>query len=187
MKIKNIMNNKILKIVLIIILLILIFYNIIYVINGIITQRDYINIFGLEISIANDNTMKDKISKNALVFSIKTDISKVKQDDIITIKNNSLLKYRRVTKITGIDDAMFVVKGDNNYFNDTNYVSKENYEGKYLFSIPIIGIIFKVFQSKIITVVTLFILIYVLYTIKQKNKRRNKTRKIRKNLKREKM
>lgn len=161
-------------------------YNVIFVINEIITDRDYINILGLNISIAQDNTMKYTIGNNSLVFSVKEDISKIKENDIIAIKNNSNLKLRRVTKVINSDEVQFVIKGDNNYFNDVKYISKDNYEGKVLFSIPFIGLIFKLFQSKIVTVIALFLIIYILDMAKRKKKRRQKTRKIRKSIRQEK-
>lgn len=186
MKIKEMLNNKVVKIILSIILGILIMYNIIFVINEIVTDKNYISICGLNISIMQDDTMKGTIGKNALVFSINKDISSIKENDIITIKNNSNLKLRRVTKVINSNDIQFVIKGDNNYFNDVQYISKESYEGKIFFSIPVIGIIFKVFQSKIITIIALFLTIYVLNMLKNKEKRRQKTRKIRKNIRKEK-
>lgn len=185
MKIKNILNNKTVKIMLSIIAGILILYNIIFVVNEIITNNNYINIFGVNISIIQDDTMKSTIGRNSLIFSVKKDVNKINKGDIIALQSNSNLKLRRVTNIINNEEVQFVVKGDNNYFNDVQYISNEEYAGKVVFTIPIIGILFRVFQSKIITVIILFLIIYMIEMTRRKKIRRQKTRKIRKSIKQE--
>ena len=78
-------------------------------------------------------------------------------------------------KITSFQQ--YTTKGENNYYLDEEKVEISEIEGKVVVNIPFIGIVFKIFRSKIITVIIVIYLILLYKYNKIMKEKRIKRRK----------
>lgn len=104
------------------------------------------NLFGIlkyqTISILS-NSMNPLYSRGDMVFIKNLNYEEklsLKLNDIIAFydKNGNLIVHRIVKIIDG-EDILFVTKGDNNEFNDSEILKIEDIKGKYLFHIKYLG------------------------------------------------
>ena len=148
---------NILKAILNVILTIIIIVGIIFIV---------LYIIGIEPSVVQSGSMEPTIETGSLCFINKlTKYEEIKENDIIAFKlPTGVGVTHRVIKIT--NDG-FKTKGDNNDTEDLMIITKDNYIGKNIFSIPKIGYGIKLIQTtrgKIIfgTVIVVLILTGIL-------------------------
>lgn len=165
MKIKNsLINNKTKKIInkiLYILFIILIIYNTLYIINYSIKSKKYVNIFNkIYITVAKDTSMKPEINKNDLIFVIKVKENKIAENDIIGYDINNEIVFHRVYYVKKENNKnYYLTKADNYIHNDLEEKTIEQINGKILIRIPSIGILFRLFENKIITIFIIIILL----------------------------
>lgn len=176
-------QNKFIKKVLYIIIIILIIYNALYVLNNAIYSKKYINLFGnIFIMTEKDNAMSPTIKKNDFVILKKVKASKINNNDIIGYDINNEITIRRVVSI---EQNSYETKADNYYHNDLERKNIEQINGKILFKISFIGIIFKYFENKIITIfIILILLLRFSFNKYVKNRREESKKKLDKELRR---
>ena len=144
------------------------------------------NIIGISSSIDLLGTMEPTITKNSINYINKnTKYENIKVNDIIEVRTyNQKIIARVISKDE--DNNTLSVKGD---AEDNRYmmvISSENYVGKYIFTIPKIGIVLLFLQRNFfITVVLVLIIIISLIIdfIKYKNIDITKTLKLNKSSK----
>ena len=171
MKIANFLENKrktnkiekklkpILHYIINVVLAILVIYNILYTFNNVFFEKHYVQIFGIYIvTPEKEETMKPSINKNDLIISYKLKRKDIKENDIIGYDINNHLTFHRLSIIKQVDGKeYFITKGDNNYHYDIEEKTEEEIKAKILIKIPIIGWIFRIFESKIMTVIIILI------------------------------
>ena len=119
--------------------------------------------------------MEPTIETGSLSFiNKKFKYENIKEQDIISFKlssgNNSVRVMHRVIEVT---DKGFITKGDANENSDGLTTTKENYEGKNVFSIPKLGYFIKFIQTtkgKIILSILIVIIFVSSFLIKDDEK-----------------
>lgn len=183
---KKIINKqkimKIIKNILYLIITILIIYNILYQINS-IKNKKYVQLFNLYMAVIPDNSMSPNLNKNTLVIGTKIHENNIKINDIIGFDINGILQFHRLIRINSENGkTTYITKADNNYNVDIEEKELEQVKAQIIFKIPIIGIIFSFFQTKIATILIFIILILKFISNKKKiklsKKRKNKKIKL---------
>lgn len=106
-------------------------------------------IFGYQIYTVVSGSMEPAIPVGSLVYISPTDPSEVEEDDVIAFygarDSASIVTHRVVSNSNVMGE--FITKGDANETEDMNPVSYDNYIGKVVLSIPVLGGIAQVFTS----------------------------------------
>lgn len=144
-----------LKIILLVIIFIILIYNVLY------------QIFGINIPfVVETDLMKNDINKYDILFLKKSNIN-YEKNDIVVFKENNQTKIARV-----IDkkDENYTLKANQNlyYIED---IKESDITGKVKKKISLIGIIFVIFRSKVITI--LFLIIFLIKFVINERKRKN--------------
>lgn len=158
MKIEKEKMKKIIKIpvkCIYIIILISVLYNIIFLINTTISQKDYFKLFGISLFNMQTDLMKNDISKNDLVIIKEVQEQDLQKGDIIAYNVNG---KTRINKIINQKQG-YITKSNKNYQPDIEKVEYEDIIGKKIINIPILGFFIGILQSKITSMVILISLI----------------------------
>lgn len=176
--IKNAKNKGILIKILSIIIFFCILANIIFLINSTIKKIDYFNLFKISLLSMDNNLMGDEIPQNALVITKEYEkFSDIDIDDNIAYYINGKIRINKVVGKEIVDgEEIYRTKSNNNYLMDKEEISKNAVIGKVVAVIPFLGIIFKILQSKIITILIIFFLI-----MKYKHNKNEYRRRVMKN------
>lgn len=103
---------------------------------------------GIRPYIVLSGSMEDAIKTGAVAY-VDTNIKaeEIKVGDIIAFNTGAKQVTHRVVSINS--DNSFTTKGDANSVVDINSVKFSNYLGKTIFSIPYLGYLLSIFQTKI--------------------------------------
>lgn len=135
----------------------LILYNILYVANNVFRNKKYVQIFGIYISTEKEKSMEPIIQKNSLIIGHK--LKNVQQGEIVGYDIDNSIKYHRVTKIEIKDGkTTYITKAEQNYREDLEEKKKEDIKSKIVLKIPVIGWLFRLFESKITTIIIIIVL-----------------------------
>ena len=176
-KIKNKrMTKKIFKYIILNVLIIL------FVINLILSFEEETHILGIYMFNIVSESMEPTLNKNDLVFVQKCEMSKLKEGDIITFKQDERTVSHRILNITKDKETIkFETKGDNNKIPDPDKVKEDQVYGKVVFRIKKIGNIVSYIQNVrgFINIVIFAIIVYIFVSLKdkQKNTRKMKRKK----------
>ena len=180
MKIKKGNKIKIIKLILYIIVFLCITYNIIFLLNTTITQKDYMKLFGITFLNMESELMENEISKNDFVIFKAVDEEKLQEGDIIAYKVNG---QTRINKIINTKKG-YTTKSKKNYYPDIEKIQVEDIIGEKILKIPSLGILLKILQSKITSVFVFIILILGfitnMYTYRKREERARKKEKVKK-------
>ena len=147
----------------------LILYNILYVANNVFRNKKYVQIFGIYISTEKEKSMEPIIQKNSLIIGHK--LKNVQQGEIVGYDIDNSIKYHRLTKIEIKDGkATYITKAEQNYREDLEEKKKEDIKSKIVLKIPVIGWLFRLFESKITTIIIIIVLGLRLSYYNYKNK-----------------
>lgn len=167
---KNKKLKKIIYKILYVFFIILILYNVLYIINNTINKQEYINLGNtLYITTEKEDSMKRKkndtneqtfVNKNDLVFVWKCKANDIQINDIIGYDINSEITFHRVVNIEEDNDITYYeTKADNYMYNDIERKTLNQVNGKILFRIPLIGVVFRLFENKIMTIFIIIVLL----------------------------
>ena len=135
----------------------LILYNILYVANNVFRNKKYVQIFGIYISTEKEKSMEPIIQKNSLIIGHK--FKNVQQGEIVGYDIDNSIKYHRLTKIEIKDGkTTYITKAEQNYREDLEEKKKEDIKSKIVLKIPVIGWLFRLFESKITTIIIIIVL-----------------------------
>ena len=135
----------------------LILYNILYVANNVFRNKKYVQIFGIYISTEKEKSMEPIIQKNSLIIGHK--LKNVQQGEIVGYDIDNSIKYHRLTKIEIKDGkTTYITKAEQNYREDLEEKKKEDIKSKIALKIPVIGWLFRLFESKITTIIIIIVL-----------------------------
>lgn len=156
-------------------ILLCIIYNIIFVIYTTISKKEYMQLFGITMLCMKTDAMQNDIEKNDLIIIKKIDAQELKKEDIIAYQINEKI---RVNKIIDNQNNEFKTKSNKNYNPDIEKINDEQIIGKKVFSIPHLGMVLRMLQSKIITVIMLlFLIINLVYNKYIQEKKKERVRK----------
>ncbi len=177
--------TKIINIAVYIILIPIITFNLILIIKSIINPDKIPEIFGIKNFIIVSGSMEPEIMIGDAIFIKEVDEEEIKENDIISFKQNNEITTHRVIDITEENGTKYyTTKGDSNEIEDREKITYKQIEGKFLFKSSKYGAVIEILQNKVILVVLiiLFILNY-LYSIHIDDKKERRKEK-RENLKR---
>lgn len=179
MKIEKEKMKKLIKILLnciYTIIIICVLYNIIFLINTTISQKDYFKLFGISLFNMQTDLMETDINKNDLVIIKEVQEQDLQKGDIIAYNVNG---KTRINKIINQKQG-YITKSNKNYQPDIEKVEYEDIIGKKIINIPIIGFFIGILQSKVTSLIILITLIFGyfynknLYTKKKERVRKKK-------------
>lgn len=167
---KNARKKEVLSKILYVILIFCIISNIVLVLNSVIKKIDYFNLMGISLIPMESKSMEKEIPKNSLVVT-KSEVKENNTKKGIEVNNNiayivnGKLRINKVVSIETIDgETIYRTKSNANYNMDVEKITENMIIGKVINVIPVLGILFKILQSKITTVIIVFLLIiYYLY------------------------
>lgn len=176
---KNARNKKLITKAIYIILVMFVILNIIFLVNTTIKDSDYFNLMGISLFSMKSDLMGDEIPKNSLVIT-----RELEHHDNLDVKENiayvvnGKVRINKVVSTKTIDGkVIYHTKSNNNYFSDIEEVSKNEVIGKVVGVVPFLGILLKILQSKITTIIIIIILIMKFIYNKNVYKRRIKRKK----------
>ena len=113
--------------------------------------------------------MEPIIQKNSLIIGHK--LKNVQQGEIVGYDIDNSIKYHRLTKIEIKDGkTTYITKAEQNYREDLEEKKKEDIKSKIVLKIPVIGWLFRLFESKITTIIIIIVLGLRLSYYNYKNK-----------------
>lgn len=177
--IKNAKNKKIIIKILYGIFVICTIYNIIFLVNTTIKKQNYFDLMGISLLSMESNSMGKEIPKNALIITKKYhEYDKVNNNDNIAYIVNKKIRINKIINIKSDNGKIiYTTKSNNNYFADIEKISKNQIIGRVIYVIPTGGILLKILQSKITTVVIIVILLLKFSYNKELYRRRIKKNK----------
>lgn len=177
--IKNAKNKKIIIKILYGIFVICTIYNIIFLVNTTIKKQNYFDLMGISLLSMESNAMGKEIPKNALIITKKYhEYDKVNNNDNIAYIVNKKIRINKIINIKSDNGKIiYTTKSNNNYFADIEKISKNQIIGRVIYVIPTGGILLKILQSKITTVVIIVILLLKFSYNKELYRRRIKKNK----------
>ena len=116
------------------------------------------SILGRRIYIVESGSMLPTLKVNSMLIVKELPADKIEVGDMVSYYGNT--EDVRIThRVVDIQDNgnSFITRGDANNTNDPNLLVKEKVIGKVIFSIPFVGLIFKVLSNPIAIVVLIII------------------------------
>lgn len=176
---KKARNKEIISKIIYTILVLFVILNVIFLVNTTIKKSEYFNLMEISLFSMESDLMGDEIPKNSLVVTREYKSNEnIEVNDNIAYEVNGKVRINKVVS-TGVIDGKVIyrTKSNNNYFSDIEEVSKNEVIGKVIGVVPILGILLKILQSKITTVIIIIILIMKFIYNKNAYKRRIKRKK----------
>lgn len=172
---------KVIKSIFKIIITICIVYNVCYLLNTTLTQKEYLSVFGISFFNMKSNVMEPELKKNDLIIT-KENKAGFKKDDVIVYVANKQVKTSKIIEIETEDEQKtYITKANKNYYPEN--VKEGQIIGKLVFSVSKIGGIIQVLQTRISSII-IFIFLILLFVINRYSyykgieRRRKKKQKI---------
>lgn len=132
------------------------------------------SLLGHRLYIVESGSMLPALKINSMLIAKELPSNEIKIGDILTFsgKNADVKITHRVVKIENNGES-FITRGDANNTDDPNPVTKDRVIGKVIFSIPFIGLIFKILENPIaigILVILGVAWIFIPHILKKKEK-----------------
>lgn len=125
------------------------------------------------------DSMEPEMGSGDVAIVEEVDVTKLKANDIVAIKDKDLVITQRILSVTGNNENIkFKVKSDNSKTDDSQYVSADKIEGKYHFNIILLGSIAMFIQSPIGALISLSVPVVMLLAIQSFELSDNRTKKI---------
>ena len=180
-KSKKIFKN-IKKYLLIIICIILIVYSLMYNFNDIFFNKKEVNLGSITLLTESDSdSMKPLITETQLIITKKERINKIDIGDIIAYYNinsreENNIKIQTVKNIKQDNGRTYIItKGENYMYSNNEEVEDDEIVGTVIVKIPILGLLAKLLQMKLMLIVYLAIIVFL---IVQKYKKEKAVKKI---------
>lgn len=159
------------------IITICVLYNVLFLINTTISQKDYFHVFGISFFSVKTDLMENDLHKNDFVIVKEVTNSELQVGDIIAYEVNDQI---RINKIVDKKDG-YTTKFNQNYYPDIEKITINEVIGKEIVNIPFSGILLDILQSKVFSVFVLLFLIFVFgynkYTHTKRKERERKKKK----------
>ena len=162
-------KNKKIKLIITIVIIILIIYNILSIFNY---EFDF---FGIRIMNVKKNQEQENLKENTIIIT-KRIKENLQIGDLVVVKISDSIYFHRITYI---ENDYITTKGDGNFKDDNILLKKEDVKYKVMVKIPYLGIVFKIADNKIFSVIICVILV-MYYTYSKNIDKKNLTRRRRK-------
>lgn len=165
--------KKILKWVVAIFLIIIIIVNFTLIIKSEINKEEIPDFFGYTPFIIVSGSMEPTIKTNDVIITKEIKKADIKVGDILSYKSteDDIIVTHRVIEIKEESgETIYTLKGDKNSVADEEVITYSKIHGKYLCSIPFIGILVTYIQTPIgmCMVIGVVLLVYVIFDIVQR-------------------
>lgn len=182
---RNIKIKKILIKIIYVIITILILYNIIFLIHKSITQKEYLQIFGISFLTMNGELMEEDLKDNDLVIVKQIDEDEIKIGDIIAYNVNDKIRINKVFNSyydDNIRKVVYVTKSNKNLQPNIEKIQINQIIGKKVINIPILGAVIKILQTKFVSIIV-FVILCISYSYNKYlyAKKKERSRKLKKN------
>ena len=126
--------------------------------------------------VVKSGSMEPTVKTGAVAYNnTHIAVEEINEGDIIVFKQGNSFVTHRAIKIN--DDNTFTTKGDANETEDLVPVRFEDYKGKNVFSIPYIGYVLEIMQTKagifLLVLITGLNIIYFIFTSDNEEKKSN--------------
>ena len=149
-------------------------YNVLFLINTTISQKDYFHVFDISFFSVKTDLMENDLHKNDFVIVKEVPNGALQVGDIIAYEVNDQI---RINKIVDKKDG-YTTKFNQNYYPDIEKITITEVIGKEIVNIPFLGIVLDMLQSKVFSVFVLLFLIFVFgYNKYTHTKRKERERK----------
>ena len=142
---KVLITKKILKYIFMPIFILFLIFCMVIAYQKFILKKQNIEIFGYKTYIVLTGSMKPEIDPNDIVIVKNTSQEDIKNGDIITFtsgQKNATVTHRIIEIVEKDGKTLYKTKGDNNNSEDIDLVKYENIQGKYVFKLSKIGVVF---------------------------------------------
>ena len=182
---RNIKIKKILIKIIYVIITILILYNIIFLIHKSITQKEYLQIFGISFLTMNGELMEEDLKDNDLVIVKQIDEDEIKIGDIIAYNVNDKIRINKVFNSyydDNIRKVVYITKFNKNLQPNIEKIQINQIIGKKVINIPILGAVIKILQTKFVSIIV-FVILCISYSYNKYlyAKKKERSRKLKKN------
>ena len=132
---------------------------------------------GFAVSVVKSGSMEPELSVHDVIVVCPQDSYEV--GDVVVYQSKTSLVVHRIIQIT--DDNMFITQGDANNTPDEAPISIDNIKGEVTFSIPLLGLIVRFFQSAFGTLLLLALAVwlYIRSLLNEKAEKQKKMEEIR--------
>lgn len=149
-------KKKVLSRIFFIILGLSIIYNFIFLAITTFTRKEYLNIFGIDFLVINNN----------LVVTREGDVGLLQEHEVIAYYHNGHMKIGSVNSIytdpqTG--RKMFSAKVENHFYPDVEELNNKAIIGRKLFEVKFVGILLKIIQSRVLSIFSIILLWWIYY------------------------
>lgn len=174
--------NKIFNTVLCVIIVPILIINLTMFVKSLINKNEVPSFLGYKFFVVLTGSMQNTLNIGDFVVSKEINAEELKDSDIISFREeNTVITHRIVNIEEKNGELLFTTKGDNNNTEDTNKVTENNIEGKFVFKISAIGKIISFFQSIWGIVILILIPCVSIILSYRKEERANMKKVIRKN------
>ena len=160
---------------------IILIYNIILTFISSESLNKGFTIFGYSSYVITSNSMEPSIYKGDVIITKKCKEEDIQIGDVITFEQNQEVITHRIQKIEeneSTTEKKYITKGDNNNTEDIETITYSNIKGKYVLTIPSLGIIISILENRIILlIIILILLILCFYKIQKQEKLENRREK----------
>lgn len=158
--------KKIISIIVLIIVIPILFINIVILVDSVIHPDEIPDFFGYKPFIVLSGSMKPEINAGDLALTKEVQTSIIKENDIISYKDNELVITHRVVDIVYENgEKHFITKGDNNDMKDPGYVLENQIEGIYIDKVSGLGNVAMFIQTPTGIIISLSIPLAILICI----------------------
>lgn len=134
--------NSIINIVFCIIFIPIIFINVCMLFQSFFNQNKVPEFFGYRSFIITSGSMEPILKKGDYIIIKHSNLNKINVGDIITFKQGNTMITHRVVEIVYNNEnnnLQFRTKGDYNNVSDSELVTADNIQGKYINTVPFLG------------------------------------------------
>ena len=158
--------GKVVSIIMYIILIPIIIFNFTLIIKSFIDSSETPDFFGYKSFVIVSGSMESAINKGDAIFVKEVPQNEIKNNDIISFKQDGEIITHRIVGITEEKEIKkYETKGDNNNTKDKEKVTYEQIEGKYIFKLNQFGVVTEILKNKS-TLIILLIIIGLVYCYK---------------------
>ena len=164
----NIIKSIIIKLLYIIIIPIIL-YDLILIVQSARNKTETPDVFGIKLFTIVSGSMEPRIKINDIVIIKECQDSEIELNDIIAYRVEDRIVTHRVVGIdVQNDESYYITRGDNNNAFDSDKISFNQVEGKFVGVIPRVGKIFVILKNKIVFGVIIVFLGFLYYLDRKK-------------------
>lgn len=180
--------KKIIKWAISILLLFVIIVNFTLIIKSEINKDEIPDFLGYTPFIIVSGSMEPTIKTNEVIVTQKINKSDIKVGDVLSYKSSKddiVITHRLIEIKIENGEEVYVMKGDNNLSVDDEKITYSQIQGKYINTIPFIGILVSYIKTPIgmAMVIGVVILIYIIFDIIQRMFEKDEVEKLHEQMK----